>query len=249
MKTFIRLMLEYIKKKWWYCVLLLISSIYVFCNRYDVYNMSELNAVNIIFIVWLGLLLLPLLSEVEIMGIKIKKDIEEVKSNIKALGFQITELKLSNNNSNVTNNYLNGELPTKEDLQRYTHNQANKVGEERVDYITNYDNIGDSDVSNQSVYLFKVRYILERLITNLCDKYDSKSQRGMKGMLEKLRYHEVLDNKDIDLMHKIINITNRGIHGEIISDDYMQFIKNVFPNIKSNLETELFRIESLYYNK
>ena len=94
-----------LKKRWWHIFLLIISSIYVFIYRYDIYQMTELNAQNLIFILWLILLGLPLFSEIEIGSVKLKKEIEqtraEVKESIGELKYQILEMKVNNTNSNM----------------------------------------------------------------------------------------------------------------------------------------------------
>lgn len=234
MKRVYELMLNYLKKKWWYCVLLVLSSLYVFFYRYDIYELSDLNAMNLIFITWLVLLLLPLLSEVEILGVKIKKEIEETKSEIKELGYQLTELKLSNNNSNVTNNYLSGPLPSKEELQKYSDKQVDQAKEKATNYSTDLSNEIDSmksEVPQQSTYLFQIRYNLERAVYNLCVKNGYRRYPIMRRMLEQLKEQNLLSSEQFNLINNIISITNRGIHGEIVSNEYIEFIKSVYPDI------------------
>ena len=80
-----------LKKRWWYFFLLIISSIYIFVYRYDIYQMTDLNAHNLIFILWLVLLALPLFSEIEIGSVKLKKEIEQTRTEVKE---SIGELKL-----------------------------------------------------------------------------------------------------------------------------------------------------------
>lgn len=72
-----------LKKRGWHIFLLIISSAYVYIYRYDIYQMTELNAQNLIFILWLILLGLPLFSEIEIGSIKLKKEIEQTRTELK----------------------------------------------------------------------------------------------------------------------------------------------------------------------
>lgn len=59
-------------------------------------QLKELNAKNIIFILWIFLLAFPLFSEMEILGIKVKKEVEkateEVKESLKNIQTQIIQL-------------------------------------------------------------------------------------------------------------------------------------------------------------
>ena len=71
------------KRRIWYGALLLISTIYVFYYRKEIYQIERLNTQNLIFLIWLLLLLFPLFSEVELFGIKMKKEIEAATKDIK----------------------------------------------------------------------------------------------------------------------------------------------------------------------
>ena len=66
-----KFLLDKIKKNIWYCFLLLISSAYVFYYRYELYQLKTLNVRNLVFLIWIALLLLPLFSEMELLGVKI----------------------------------------------------------------------------------------------------------------------------------------------------------------------------------
>ena len=107
----------YVKRKWWYLVLLIGSSYYVYNFRNDIYELSTLNAKTLIFILWLILLILPLFSEIELLGVKVKKEVEkakeEVKSSIQSIQTQIMQLQLNSSIANTNNINLNAEtLPT-----------------------------------------------------------------------------------------------------------------------------------------
>ena len=77
MKLFFCKIWEFIKKKAWYIVLLIASSSYVWYYRFDLYQLKELNVQNLIFILWLLLLAFPLFSEMEFLGVKVKKEVEK----------------------------------------------------------------------------------------------------------------------------------------------------------------------------
>lgn len=120
---FIEKALEILKKNVWYLFLLLISSIYIFINRNDIYQLTKLNVHNLIFILWLVLLILPLFSEIEIGSVKLKKELEktrtEVKESIQELKLQILDIKIANSNTFVVNNQP---LPSKDELSQLQKN-------------------------------------------------------------------------------------------------------------------------------
>lgn len=218
-----------IKRRWWYLVLAFLSSIYVFHYRYKISQLSELNAQNLIFILWLILLVLPLFSEVEIGSVKLKKEIEktrsEVKESVGELRLQIMDLKISNSNTVV----VNPPLATKSELLEF----EKSVG-------SNSHTISDQeiflDTSDDSIYLFKVRLTLEKLLSNLCKKWDYTERKSMPRMVQFLVRYEVIDKNMAGLIQEIIKIANCGVHGEIVSKDYIAFVKKMFPSVKYALE-------------
>ena len=64
MDKFILKIKDYIKKRWWYVLLVIASTIYVVYYRYEIYYINPFNARTLIFIIWLILLIFPLFSEV-----------------------------------------------------------------------------------------------------------------------------------------------------------------------------------------
>lgn len=233
-----------LKKRWWHIFLLIISSIYVFIYRYDIYQMTELNAQNLIFILWLILLGLPLFSEIEIGSVKLKKEIEqtraEVKESIGELKYQILEMKVNNTNSNMLV-FSNQPLPSKDELSQLQQHI------EHDNSIRSSDN-SDFKISEDNIYLFQVRLSLEKQLSALCNFFNFGERRSIPAMGQFLVQHEVFDRKTAELIREIINIANRGVHGEIIDDDYVRFVKNTYPAIKKALENEYnFYTNNRYY--
>lgn len=228
----IKNVLQVLKKHWWYIFLLIISSVYVFRYRYDIFQMTELNAQNLIFILWLVLLGLPLFSEIEIGNVKLKKEIEqtraEVKESIGELKYQILDLKISNSNSNMLV-FNNPPLASKDELsqmQRHAENDDTVRSETNLDFKISEDNI----------YLFQVRLSLEKQLSVLCNMFQYGERRSMYSMAQFLVQHEVIDRRTADLIREVITIANRGVHGEIIDNDYIQFVRKTYPMIKYTLD-------------
>lgn len=56
-------------------------------------------------------------------------------------------------------------------------------------------------------------------------------------MVQFLVREEAIDRNTAGLIREVINIANRGVHGEIIDNDYVQFVKKTYPVIESALNT------------
>ena len=229
------MIVSYLKQKWWYLVLLILSTIYVFYYKYDIYQLKELNTMNLIFILWVVLLLLPLFSEMELFGIKLKKEVvkakAEVKEDLNDIRMQIMDLKISNSNAN-TINFGNGFLPTEQKLKELAESSAKKTD---ITLDAKVPNKFELEIAEEGIYLFKVRLMLEKSLTDLCEKTGYNGHKSMYEMMRHLTRCEVLNGKTAELIDQITKIANRGVHGEIVSKEYIDFIKQVLPELQKQL--------------
>lgn len=245
------MIVSYLKRRWWYLILLVLSTIYILYYKKEINQLKEFNATNLIFILWLILLLLPLFSEMEFFGIKLKKEVEkaktEVKENLNDIRMQIMDLKVSNSNAN-TINVGNDFLPTKQKLKELfkefttnsnttTDNLSEGHSTPKIDISLEGEVSGNIkfEIAEQSTYLFKIRLILEKALTDLCEKTDYNGHKSMFEMLRHINRRVLINGKTVDLISYIINIANRGVHGEIVSNEYIDFIKRVFPELQKQL--------------
>ena len=126
---------------------------------------EKLTPYTLIFILWIFLLIVPLFSEVELLGVKIKKEVEnatkEVKSDIKNIQNQIMSLNL---NSSITNNLqINPQLPNDKKIQ-YLEKEMKK-DTFNIEKKINFDNLSD-----EIIFLFKVRFEIQTLLNEISEK-------------------------------------------------------------------------------
>ena len=223
-----------LKKYWWYIILLIMSSVYVFVNWNDINKLNELNVRTVIFILWIALLILPLFSEIEIGSVKLKREIEQTRADVKEsvgeLKHQILDLKISNNNAMYV--YNGQPLASKAELSQMQMNMnINDEGFEQSLTDTKLN------VSDENIYLFKVRLDLEKQLSALCNFFQYGERRSMYAMVQVLIQHEVINRNTASLIREIINIANRGVHGEIVDADYILFVKRTYPKVQNALDS------------
>lgn len=236
---------EYIKKNkavvmhtMWYLILLILGSIYVWHNRFRIDDITKLDARSVIFLLWLILLFYPLFSELEIGSVKLKKQIKkieedqsEIKENIHDLKFQIMETKLINSANNTNNFMINSSLPSKEGLIKLENNIEKNDLEDKDSKIDD-----DLDISEQEVYLFKVRLSLENIITGICNDLQYIKKDSLSQTVLFLTKKEIIPGNLTDIIIQTIKIANRGVHGEIIDMEYIQFIEKTYPKVLNQLK-------------
>jgi hypothetical protein len=82
------------KIAWWVILLLVLTGISIWRLCAGVFNNCDI----IIFVFWFILVLFPIISEISLFGISVKKDIEEAKNELKNY---LAEIKMEINNKNI----------------------------------------------------------------------------------------------------------------------------------------------------
>jgi hypothetical protein len=194
-------------------------------------------------------LLLPLFPEVELFGVKIKKEVEKLKTdvneNLNGLSLQLMDLKISNSNANtinIGNNFLPTEQRLKELADEFiskpedSSDEQSKSKPSEEPSLTSKTDVEsfDFDITDETLFLFKVRFYLEKMLTTICKK-TNKDEPIPTSTLGKISYLGFLLGDKVDLYREVAKIVNRGVHGEIISNEYISFIKKVLPELQTQL--------------
>lgn len=235
MMRFLTSVWTYIKRKWWYLLLLAGSTWFVCLNKQTILgdNFEKLTPITLVFILWLVLLLLPLFSEMEFFGVKLKKEVEkaasEVKESITDLKMQLIQMQISNSvatNIQVGNNTMPSEGKMEELLQLVRNLSQNPPNPSTVEPM---------DDTDKNVYLFKVRLGIETALSDLSEKIGFQDKMPLYRSLQAILKYELIDSITFDLINQVIKIANRGVHGEIVSDEYINFVKETQPEIQRQL--------------
>ncbi len=101
----------------WYFVLLIASSIFLWFHRFDLFSFDPFNVVTFIFLFWVILLIYPLFSEMELLGVKLKKEVEKVKQEVqKAAGELKMQIMNVRNSSSSEFHVHYASLPSQQEL-------------------------------------------------------------------------------------------------------------------------------------
>lgn len=231
-----------IKSKLWYIILLILSTSYVIYYRFEIYELKEINAKNLVFLLWLLLLVFPLFSEMEFLGVKVKKEVEkateEVKESLQHIQSQITQIQMTNSiatNVNVGSDPLATEKKMDALLQAVANIQQLRPNEITVTKF----NAQDED---KSVFLFKIRLEIETALRDLCEKAGYNEKTSIPQMVRYLRRSEIISGMTPELILEVTKIANRGVHGEIVSDEYIKFVEEAHPRIMLQLKDVASRL-------
>ena len=234
--------LSFLKEKLWYIFLLAISTIYLAINRFAIEKLDDASMISAVFIIWVILLALPLFSELEFLGVKVKKEVkkaveksnEEVKASLNNLQQLVSQIQISN--SVAPQFTINGgSLPSEgkidkltEELHLYNEQNKNKQAEQQ-------DKV---NIPTQNLELFKMRYGIEAKLNDAMDLigYNGKNHISLVQSAYYLSRQGVLDLKCTDLLIQVVRIANRGVHGEIVDQKYLDFASEAYPKIIDALD-------------
>lgn len=245
-----------LKKNYWYLFLLISTTMFIYSNREVILNVkiTDFTAYSLIFLIWLVLLLFPLFSEIELVGVKLRKELaktkEELSQEIKEIRM---DLKLSNSN---TLNFGNEFLPSIEKLRQmqnilnYKTSQAGNFGKEetlesQLKEKKEYKFPLKFEISDENIFLFKVRSYLEQNLIDICNKLAAEKTQDLNEMVRFLNHKKIINERIADLWLEIIKISSRGIHGEILSIDYINFVQDVLPEVEKVFEIIKNKIENI----
>lgn len=187
----------------------------------------------LVFGLWICLLILPLFGEIEFLGIKLKKEIEELKKDVKD---EIRSIKFDIRTSNKQQVFLGyGPLPSdkkmielEKELKDLRQKYETPGSEEGI--IKPNELKGRFDVSDSTLQLFRIRYILEELITKIWNNYrdDLESENGRitnpTKMLADLIEYGIIDSDVSEITRSILSICNSAIHGKMTTKRQRDFV-------------------------
>jgi len=205
---------EKFKKIWWIIILTIVSSLLVL--RYIGIVKSEFISDShdiILLVVWFCLVLIPIVSEVNILGIKLKKEIEEVKG-------KIYELKAELTNNNAFNPTLHIHASKDEHLDekiKKTVSDSDKSVKESI-----------ADIDDD--YLFKLRVSIERELRRIFSSHSEfdlnyLSSESVNNFIKMMLAKGLLSERLYGTIVELIAITNLVIRGEDLTRKQLDFVR------------------------
>ncbi|GAB6109052.1 hypothetical protein [Fusibacter bizertensis] len=220
-------------RKIWWTLLLLLSSIYFIVNYNRITNTPT--AIDSLVTVCLIILaFMPLISEISLLGMSVKKELEQTKNEMRkdvlSIKNDIIGIALSNQNNNSF--YLGADrIPTSSEIQNEI-NLEKKVSNENED---NTESKESYTISESNVFLFKTRLILEKKLEDIAKQFDIRPNKSMRALISILRDRGIITTVTEDKLMKVLSICNRGVHGELVDEEYISYVKVILKEVESGI--------------
>ena len=207
----------------------------------------------VLFLVFVALMLSPLFSEMEFFGLKLKREIENLKSDVR---HEIGEVKTLITSIGITNSLHqhislqpapNAELAQmKEEFAKLQEARSKEVQWVQSSPIEAPVSVSES-VPDDISYLFTNRYVLEkevlRLWRNVAPCGDSPEKHTFSKRLYDLEYTGLISRQAERIIREIYTICSSAIHGNVPTKQQIEFVREVLPGILDTLNHASARFE------
>lgn len=253
-------------RKWILWVILIVGGLFFLNKRYTSVNGSFKTVDIIILLFWIALLLMPFFQEINFYGLKLKKEIDELKFDVNKqfidLSRQFINLRSEINNSNdIHSNFtynFNSTPPNRvpdDQLPKYEKLSKQHLEKERefweIKIPANESEL--TKVPDDVIYLFSVRYKIETELKRIIKETPNywniqrtvskensnlrKPRRMIPAEIVRILISDgLIDGKLADIIMETYSITNMAVHGDSISDDQLRFVQSIANDLIATLK-------------
>lgn len=235
---------ENFKTLWW-GILVIVIGHYLF-GRYPQLIEGKPSYFDVIvFVIWIGVCLAPIFQEMDIFGVKLKQQIDDLKKDVNyQFAILKTEIRSSIEVSTANNNQIYfqaGTVPPKDseipDLSEQIQRTLDRMG-----IMPAQETPDDYDVDPIHVEMFKVRLAFENLLrdySGIDEKYRRRYSVGK--LINDLRSYEGISKQVLSGVMEVISVCNYAVHGEPLTTAQIEFVRDSAPGLLKALKTELQR--------
>jgi len=214
-----------------------------------------------VFVSWLALLAAPLFDEVTFFGVQLRRQIDEVRTDLTR---EIAELKTEVRNSidfratvgHQIAYFASGAAPPSDEEIQANEGRVHRTVEET---LRSYgvqpepDEAEVTQVPDAARYLFGVRYNLEGELRRIWQatgfREASKGPLSIGRMISGLVREEVLDPELALVIRQAHSICSAAVHGDTVSTEQRQFVESTAPGLIAFLHAIDWTVERVPLNE
>ncbi len=235
---------NWFKVAWWLFLFGAVSGFLL--QRYPALTSGTGNVVDALTVlVWFALALVPIFHEIDIFGVKLKQEIQELKNEVgKQFAVLQTEVRTSVRTEfspqiNIPYPAPDSQLP---DLENQIKGAIETAFRERGVAAVPSEQI-DFQISDDVQYLFSVRHGLERELRRIWDvtlqevwAHDARATQSRQyqpigRMTDNLVRAEILPPELDSALREVYAVCSLAVHGENTSEAQVSFVRDVAPGL------------------
>jgi hypothetical protein len=223
---------------WWLALLGIIT--YIIVRRHDALVTGQGSFGDVlVLLIWVALFLAPVFQEVGFFGIKLKQHLSELKQEVDSLRTDIRNTIDVQAHINPTFNVPlappDAQLPVIEERFRRILDDTLK----KYDVVPQKDDTL-TDIPENTVFLFKARYLIEREINRIWEQRMSSEIFARPGSISRmatdLANEGFIPHELISIIRDVYAAASPVIHGKEVSKPRIDFIAEVVPELIAALK-------------
>lgn len=215
----------------------------------------------VVFVSWLAVLAAPLFEEVSFFGVQLRRQIDEVRTELTR---EIAELKTEVRSSIDLRATVGHQIayfglgmapPSDAQIQAIEQNVRRTLEETLRSYGVQQEP-GEAQiahVSDTATYLFGVRYNLEGELRRIWERTgfreEWKTPPSVGGILSILMHEDVLDPDLVYVIRRLHSICSAAVHGETVSAEQRRFVADIAPVVIATLRAIDWTVERVPLNE
>ena len=218
----------------WWILLLLLTGIILYTRIDAITAGKSVPADVFIFFIFIALMLVPIFAEIEFFGIKLKKEIEDLKQDFN-VKFGDFKNEIRNNQTQTFNATIQGfgppppdnKLPELElEIDRIVSAKLEELGVQPETKLASR-----IDVPENNLLMFQVRYNIENELRRIWEQRfinkepePKRKHQPVIKIIQDLTKYEIIDKNFYSILKEILSICNYAIHGESVTENQVAFV-------------------------
>lgn len=227
---------------WWISVLVIVGLLIVFI-RWDSITSENISSFDLgLLASFLILLLLPFYSEISLFGMNLKQKIDEGNEEIKHfVRDQIFTIRTDFQNAISVNNQLDTHVDFSYSIPDDSLDSlANKIVTtlDKQNISSKDKQLLNIDLDENTLIAFKSRYLLEKELRRIWSEFSPNPPRvglGIVPMASNLQRFGLFPEELLYSIDKVVTVSTPAIHGEPISAEKAEFLREVTPTVLASL--------------
>lgn len=230
---------DWLKIVWW--IILIIVGACFLGQRYDsIIDGTAISLDIIILIAWISLLLMPLFHEISFFGVKFKKEIDMLKSDLRE---QIVNLRYEIQNSINVRTQISPQIYLNTPSDSELHNFKEHI-EEIVRKSVKEQGIEPTsekiEAPEKSIYLFSVRHEIEKQLRRIWKQQhkdqDTNRPLPISQIISFFENSGLIDLSLAGAIRVIYATCSPAIHGEEVTTTQYNFVSDIAPELIASLK-------------
>lgn len=243
---------NWLKIIWWLILFGFVT--YLMSLRFNSIISGSSNTTDIIiFLIWIALLAIPLFQEVSFFGVGLKKEINDLKSELSSFK---SEIRNTISMRAEMSQQINFPLPKDSELADIKASIQHTIAKSLEEHgIGKPAPAAKKQLAPEgTLYLFSVRYAIENELnritntfTGIDDTFEKYRPRTIIQMIDFLKYMRLIKQDYIIVLRDVLAICNAAIHGSEISEAKVNFVRDVAPGLIETLKLKADQLRKVTF--